>query len=195
MNICGLILAAGASTRLGRPKQLLRAQGKPLLEKAAETALEARLDAVYVVLGARYEEIKTSIQHLPVQLIRNEQWQEGIGSSISSGIRATRASDNYDAVLIMLTDQLHINGAHLSSLVNNYLKSSHKAIVATTYGHQTGVPALFDKYYFPQLEDLSGDIGAKKLIGQHMDRVRSINFEQASIDIDTPEDQAKAGLA
>jgi molybdenum cofactor cytidylyltransferase len=195
MNIAGLILAAGASTRLGRPKQLLKAQGKPLLEKATEAALEARLDGVYVVLGARYEEIKTSIRHLPAQLIRNEQWQDGIGSSLSSGIRAIRTSNNYDAVLIMLSDQLHVNGTHLSALVNTYLKSSHKAIVATTYGHQTGVPALFDQFYFPQLENLSGDTGAKKVIRQHMDRVLSVNFEQASIDIDTPEDQAKAGLA
>lgn len=194
MKICGLILAAGASSRLGRPKQLVSVKGKSLLEKAIKTALEAGLNQVYVVLGAHFDEVKASIAHLPVRIIHHEQWQQGIGSSISAGMQTIHAEDHYDAVLIMLCDQLHINIAHLKALLIPYLNSD-KAIVATSYGNQTGVPALFDHQHFSLLQALSGDTGAKKIISQQADKVHSIRFEEASIDIDTPEDLAGAGLA
>jgi molybdenum cofactor cytidylyltransferase len=194
MNICGLILAAGGSSRLGRPKQLVQAQGKSLLEQAIINALKTSLQQVHVVLGARFDQIEASVSHLPVAIIRNRQWQEGIGSSISAGIRSILREGEYDAVLIMLCDQLHINTPHLQALINAYL---HKevTIVATAYGEQTGVPALFDQKLFSQLEQLSGDTGAKKILQQHTDSLQSIQFEQAIADIDTPEDLIRNGLA
>lgn len=193
MNICGLILAAGGSSRLGRPKQLVRVQEKPLLELAIENAVKARLQQVYVVLGARYDQIAPSARHLPVSIIRNEQWQEGIGSSISTGINAISRVGSCDAVLIMLCDQLHVHPQHLLRLIDAYRRKK-ASIIATTYGGQTGVPALFDQAFFPELEQLSGDTGAKKILHQHAGRLHSIRFEQALIDIDTPEDLHKHGL-
>ena len=193
MNICGLILAAGGSSRLGRPKQLVNANGKSLLEKVIDNSLKTDLQQVYVVLGANLDQVEPSINHLPVSIIKNERWQEGIGSSISCGIRTIQREGNYDAVLIMLCDQLHINPHHLQALIHAYL---HKkaSIIATTYGDQTGVPALFEQQYFTHLQKLSGDIGAKKILHQYAGSLHPIPFEQAIIDVDTPEDLKKLGL-
>lgn len=193
MKICGLILAAGSSSRLGRPKQLVRTGGRTLLEKAIETALAANLNPVHVVLGARFEQIKASIEHFPLSIIENEQWQEGIGSSIRTGIRSVIAEGKYDAVLLMLCDQLHVDAPHLQALIDAY-QNKQKLIIATAYGAQIGVPALFDQKYFPLLKELSGDEGAKKIIKRHSAEVHSLKFEQAIVDVDTPEDLLKTGL-
>lgn len=192
MNICGLILAAGGSTRLGRPKQLVQANGQSLLEQSINNALAIPLEQIYVVLGAHFEQVETNIKHLPVSIIKNEQWQEGIGSSISTGIRHILCEGNFDAVLIMLCDQLHVNTIHLQALVKAF-KHKEASIIATAYGDQIGVPALFDQQYFTELAKLSDDIGAKKIL-QHADSMFSISFEKAIIDIDTPEDLIKTGL-
>ena len=193
MKVCGLILAAGGSSRLGRPKQLVSAHGKSLLEKAIDSSLQTDLQQVYVVLGAKVEEVEASVKHLPVRTIYNERWQEGIGSSISCGLRKIQSEGNFDAVLIMLCDQLHITAHHLQSLIDAYL---HKkaSIIATTYGQQAGVPALFDQQFFPHLQNLSGDTGAKKILHQQTESLHPIPFEQAIIDVDTPEDLEKLGL-
>ena len=193
MNICGLILAAGGSSRLGRPKQLVKAHGKTLLECAISNALDAPLQQVYVVLGDRFEQLEASVSHLPVSIIPNKQWQEGIGSSISAGIRSIRREGNFDAVLIMLCDQLHVTPGHLQALIGAY-RQKEAPIIGTTYGGQTGVPALFDQKYFSDLEKLSGDTGAKMILFQQAHSLHSIKFEQALIDIDTPEDLIKSGL-
>jgi molybdenum cofactor cytidylyltransferase len=193
MKVCGLILAAGASSRLGRPKQLLQKQGKILLALSIHTALAAELSAVYVVLGARQEQIKDQISHLPVKLIFNSEWEEGIGSSIRNSMIQIVDDGPYDCVVILLCDQLLITAAHVKNLIAVY-KSSHKPIVATAYGEQTGVPALFDQSYFPMLLALKGDTGARKIISQHQHDVRTVQFEAAAVDIDTAEDAIGAGL-
>ena len=193
MKLCALILAAGGSSRLGRPKQLVKQHDKTLLEKAIESAIGTGLQDVFVVLGARFDKIKANIEGLAVTIVQNEQWQEGIGTSISAGMKAVVAEGHYDAVLIMLCDQLYINPRHIQDLVNAY-QEEQKAIIATLYDAQAGVPALFDKKYFPHLRELSHDIGAKRIIHQHPKEVYSIPFEKAAIDIDTPEDLEKTGL-
>ena len=194
MNFCGLILAAGGSSRLGRPKQLVQAGKQTLLEKAVESALEANLNAVQLVLGARYDQLKTTIEHFPLTIIYNKQWQDGIGSSISAGMESVIQHGYFDGVLIMLCDQVHVNPAHLNTLVAAF-NTEQKPIIATAYGGQLGVPALFDRKYFPLLQNLSGDVGAKKIISQHPTDVHAIAFEQAIMDIDTADDLKKAGLA
>lgn len=194
MSICGLIIAAGGSSRLGRPKQLVRSGEKTLLEQAAATALHSGLERLYVVLGASFNEIEPTISHLPLAIIRNEQWQKGMGSSISTGISAvSQEGGSCNAVLIMLCDQLHITAEHLQALIGAY-EEKKGTIIATDYGAQKGVPALFDRTHFPELEKLSGDTGAKKILGQYAGRLHSIRFEQALIDVDTPEDLRKNGL-
>lgn len=194
MNLCGLILAAGGSSRLGKPKQLVQSGNQTLLEKAVKSALEANLHAVQLVLGARYDELKATIQHFPLTIIYNKHWQEGIGSSISAGMESVIQHGAYDGVLIMLCDQVHVNPAHLNTLVAAF-STEKKPIIATAYGGQLGVPALFDRKYFSFLQNLSGDVGAKKIISKHPSDVHTITFEQAIMDIDTADDLKKAGLA
>lgn len=193
MKICALILAAGSSSRLGRPKQLVKAHGKTLLERAAESAIEAGLEPVHVVLGACFDQINTSIAHLGVHICKNEQWQEGIGSSISAGMNSVTAEKEYEGVLTMLCDQLHVNSAHLKTLINAFLKEE-KGIIATEYANQPGVPALFSRKYFSLLQKLKGDEGAKKIIRRNPEDVHSILFEEAIRDIDTQEDLTEEGL-
>lgn len=194
MKICGLILAAGGSSRLGRPKQLVMAGNNTLLQKATESAIEAGLNPVYIVLGAQIGQIKKAVEHLPVNIIHNQEWQKGIGSSIGSGMEAIMAAgQNFDGLLIMLCDQLYVNSTHLESLVRAF---SHKKapIIATQYAGQPGVPAIFGQKYFPLLARLSGDTGAKKIISRHPADVHTILFEEAKVDIDTPDDLIKTGL-
>ncbi|AHM58510.1 4-diphosphocytidyl-2c-methyl-d-erythritol synthase [Flammeovirgaceae bacterium 311] len=193
MKVCALLLAAGASSRLGRPKQLLEKEGRSLLQLSIETALVAELDPVFVVLGAREAEIRAQIRQQPVQLIYNPDWQEGIGSSIREGIKHIMEAGSYSAVVIMLCDQLLISAAHLQSLVKAY-QQQQIPVVATSYQDQAGVPALFDQSFFPHLKQLSGDTGARKLISQHRDKVQLIQYEAAGVDIDTAEDALRAGL-
>jgi molybdenum cofactor cytidylyltransferase len=187
MNIGCLILAAGSSSRLGRPKQLLKYKEETLIEKTISTALSAGISNVYVVLGYEFEIIRNAIPELPVKIIHHRKWQEGIGSSIRTGIIKMEQEEHFDAILIMLCDQLHISSYHLKSLTEAYLQN-HKSIVATGYGHGTGVPALFDKRKFQSLRALIGDNGAKAIINENSKDVYVVNFERAGIDIDLPED-------
>lgn len=193
MKVCCLILAAGASSRLGRPKQLLEKEGRNLLQIAIETALAAELDPVFVVLGARETEIREHIRDQPVRPIYNPNWQEGIGSSIREGISHIMKAGSYSGVIIMLCDQLLITAAHLKKMLEIYQQGQYP-IVATAYQEQSGVPALFDQTFFPHLRDLSGDTGARKLISRQREHVFMIQFEAAGVDIDTAEDALRAGL-
>jgi molybdenum cofactor cytidylyltransferase len=187
MNIACLILAAGSSSRLGRPKQLLKYKQKTLIEHTISTVLAAGISQVYVVLGSDFETIRDTISHLPVHMIHHQAWQEGIGSSIRAGISFIENENHADAILIMLCDQPHISGDHLNALIECYSKQN-KSIIATGYEQHAGVPALFDQKIFPSLKELKGDSGAKSIISKNSDDVILINFEQAGIDIDTPED-------
>lgn len=194
MRLCGLILAAGEFSRLGRPKQLILFQGKTLLQKAIESTLEVLLAKAHVVLGARIEQISSSIEHLSATIVQNRQWQEGIGSSIRAGMEAVVvAAREYDAVLIMLCDQLHVQSPHLQALIGAY-QNKLGSIVAAAFGAQLGVPALFDQKYFEALRKLKGVEGVKKIILRHPEDVHLILFEQAIIDIDTQDDLIKTGL-
>jgi molybdenum cofactor cytidylyltransferase len=187
MNIGCLILAAGSSSRLGRPKQLLKYNQKTLIENTISTVLAAEISPIYVALGSDFELIRDAIHNCPVKIIHHHAWQEGIGSSIRTGISYMENENHFDAILIMLCDQPHIGSEHLKDLIRAF-SQKEKSIIATGYGKHTGVPALFDRKIFPSLKELSGDKGAKDIINKNSDDIYVINFEQAAIDIDTPED-------
>lgn len=192
--LCTLILAAGTSSRLGMPKQLIRIGNKTLLEKSIEAALGAGSDKIFVVLGSSFEEISKSISHMPVRIIENTDYKEGLGSSIKTGMKSINKQDDYDAVLILMCDQLHVTSSHLHNLIKEY-KSKPGSIVATAYNDtEEGVPVIFDKVYFSQLKDLTSDSGAKHIIRQNPEKKKLVRFSEATFDIDTPEDLKKAGL-
>lgn len=196
INLGILILAAGESKRLGSPKQLLDWGGETLLQKSISTAKELSTNphihlTIYVVLGARYDELVQNIHDNTVIICRNERWFTGIGSSIHCGINQVISDNKIDAVLIMLCDQPFITSEHLNRLAELY-SISRKGIAATNYDGINGVPAVFAKKYFSELLTLHGEQGAKKLIEKHLADVATIVFEEARIDIDTMEDYTNA---
>jgi molybdenum cofactor cytidylyltransferase len=190
MNIGCLILAAGSSSRLGRPKQLLIYNQKTLIENTISAVLAAEVSTIYVVLGSDIALIRDAIRNLPVKIIHHHKWQEGIGSSIRIGISYMETENHFDAILIMLCDQPYISSEHLKDLIKEFFQKQ-KSIIATGYGNHVGVPALFHQKIFSFLKELTGDKGAKDIISKNSEDVFVKNFEQAAIDIDTPEDLSK----
>jgi len=180
-----LILAAGRSSRLGSPKQLLELNGKTLLQKAIRTALEVS-ELVGVILGAHREKIEPTIEHLPVEFIFNKNWAEGLSTSIRVGISFLQQKDS-KAVIIMLCDQPYVDAFLLKKIIANY-EQTGKPIVACQYDDQPAVPALFDISFFEKLKNLKGDQGAKPLIMNHLEQTNFILFEKGKIDVDTKED-------
>jgi molybdenum cofactor cytidylyltransferase len=185
VHISILLLAAGASTRFGSPKQLLPFRGKPLIRHLAEVAIQSKANTIYVVLGAQAEKIGQELSGLAVQIIINEQWQEGIGSSLRAGVQAL--PETTEAVLIMLGDQPLVTSDHLNSIIETH-QSTGKAIVASAYAESLGVPVLFARRFFPELQRLSGDRGARQIIQNHSAEVAGIPFPDGVVDIDTTSD-------
>lgn len=183
-----IILAAGASTRMGKPKQLLPYQGRSLLRHITEIAIASKNQPVIVVLGANAQIIKPEICQLPVQIVENLQWASGMGSSIRAGVEALNAlGQNVEAVVITLCDQPFVSPELINQLVETYRRSD-KAIVACEYADTLGVPALFHHTFLSQLMTLKQGEGAKQIINKHINQVTSLPFLQGQIDIDTPND-------
>ena len=186
---CGIILlAAGGSSRLGKPKQLLTYRGKSLLQYMLSVIKEAGLDSVIVVLGSNALTIIHELDNEKILIARNEEWQEGIASSIRSGVNALQK--NYpacDGTLIMLVDQPYITSALLTSLVEKQ-KQTGKPIAASKYETVAGTPALFHQSLFSELLNLEGDKGAGKILQQRADEVVTIPFPMGRFDIDTEDD-------
>jgi molybdenum cofactor cytidylyltransferase len=184
-----VVLAAGGSRRLGFPKQLLVFEGMSLLRRASEVALKAELGPTVVILGARAEEIKDELNGLPLDWIRNDRWEEGMGSSIATGIRFLEPR-SVQAALIMLCDQPGLGVGTLQKLARAYFFSGKK-IIASRYGDTVGVPALFDRSVFTVLQRLDPKEGAKRLFSEFGDEVQSVCAPEVGFDIDTPEDFRK----
>jgi molybdenum cofactor cytidylyltransferase len=187
-QIAAVILAAGASTRMGTPKQLLEWRGRSLLRSITETAIAADCDPIIVVLGASSDRIQTEIIDLPVQIVNNPQWQTGMGSSIRMGIQALLdLNPAVEAAILLLCDQPFVSSQTVWQLRSVY-DDTHQLIVAARYQDTIGVPALFDRQLFPELLALDRLAGAKIVIKNHLNAVATIDFPQGSIDLDTPQD-------
>ena len=188
-----MILAAGGSTRLGQPKQLVPFRGRSLLRHAAETALGCVCRPVVVVLGALADRLEGELSGLAVAVATNRQWQEGLGSSIRAGLNALApGTGGPEAVVIMLCDQPMITARFLDQLVRVH-QSSGRGIVAAEYGGGAGVPALFSRAYYAELAALRGSLGAKPIIVKHAKDSVRIPLPEAAFDLDHPEDFARLG--
>lgn len=184
-----IILAGGSSSRLGKPKQLLLYQNITLVKHAVKTALQTTCKPVFVVTGFLHEELVKELEDQPVQFINNPDWQEGMGSSIRTGISAMiQLKDQIDAVLILLCDQPLITSEHLNHLISQFYADKRSIIAATGYAETCGVPAVFDKSLFAELEFLPGERGAQWLFKKFQDQLTVVPFESASIDVDTEAD-------
>ena len=179
-----LLLAAGASTRMGRPKQLLPYHGRTLLRHAAETAVAAGCAPIVLVTGALHDKLLAEIVGLPILTVHNPDWETGMASSIRAGLAAVAAAAPR-AVLVMLTDQPLVTPELLRQLIVQQ-HATQAPIVAAAYGETLGVPAIFDKSLLPELLKLQGAQGAGRLIAQLGAAVGQVAFPAGLLDVDTP---------
>lgn len=189
IQTCGIIiLAAGASTRLGKPKQLLPVGSQSLLSHTVGVAIKSKADHVIVVLGDKFHELRKKIDGQSLDIAENKDWKEGMASSIRTGLsKMLESYPDIDAIIFMVCDQPFISYTIINELIESAKKTSKK-IVTCNYGENIGPPALFQKSYFSKLSGLKGDVGARKIIGQHMDDVYTIDFPLGKIDLDTLDD-------
>jgi molybdenum cofactor cytidylyltransferase len=180
-----IVLAAGASTRFGSPKQLVRLHGRPLLHTAVARSVEVAGHAVIVVLGAHAATLAPLLRHSPATLTVNRQWREGIASSIRTGV--AMLPGNCEAVMLVLADQPAVSAADLRQLVTAWRRQP-LYMIAAQYAGTVGVPAIFPRSSFSDLSSLRGDRGAQSLLRANPDRVVRVPLESAAVDIDRPED-------
>ena len=184
-NVYAIILAAGASSRMGSPKQLLEWRNRPLLGHTVLNARSIFNERIIVVLGAHSGSIQAAIDLGAVKSIVNQDWREGMASSIRAGVQALPASAA--AALILLCDQPLINATHIQSLLNGW-QSAPAHIIASQYHHSVGVPALFPAEFFEHLLTLRGDRGAKSLLIKFEKSLLKIPLPEAELDIDSKVD-------
>lgn len=193
-SICIVVLAAGSSSRLGQPKQLLKFERETLLRRAVRVALETSSHPVVAVLGYRAHVMREEIVDLNALMVVNQEWQEGMGSSIRCGLgRAleSAAPAEIEAAILMLCDQPFVTSSVIERLINAY-REGHAPVVASKYeagGEKTlGAPALFSRALFPELMTLDGAEGAKRIIARHHEEAVRISMPEAAFDVDTPGD-------
>ncbi len=189
--VAGIILAAGESTRLGKPKQLLNWKGQPFVRVVAQTAIRAGLAPVIVVTGANAEQVEAVISDLDVIIVRNEIWRSGQGSSIKSGINALRSDPRTTGevcggAIFLLTDQPQVNTAVIHALREKHAEGLYP-IVAPMVIDRRGNPVLFDRVTFPDLTTIEGDTGGRAIFHKHHVEYLPWHDDSLLLDVDTPE--------
>ncbi len=184
-----IILAAGESRRMGQPKQLLAVEGVPLLQRVAGAAVDAQLGIVQVVLGANVEKIRPVLADLPLKIVINSSWAEGMGASLRAGMDAILDElPVLRGVIVVLGDQPAISAAHLSRLAQVH-RTSGKTIVASRCAGKLSPPVLFGPAHFSALRVSRGDAGARALLQANPDQIAAVETD-ALVDLDTVEDYA-----
>lgn len=187
-EIAGIVLAAGNSTRMGRPKQLLPFRGKTLLEHAIHSVQAAGCSGTLVVAGASLADIAGIVRASEAVLVENAGWKEGIASSIRAGIKAAIAlQEDIPAVLLTLADQPLVTPTVLQRIVERF-RAGYTLAAASEYAGQIGVPAIFSRALFPELISLSGSQGAKQVLLRHSSQVQRVPAPEAALDVDSPTD-------
>jgi CTP:molybdopterin cytidylyltransferase MocA len=177
------VLAAGGSRRLGRPKQLVELDGRPLVQRVAATCVASEAGPVGVVLGSGAASVADALGELRVAHIINDEWQQGIASSIRAGVRWAQSS-TAGALLIVLADQPLLDVVHITALRDAWLAGA--PIVASRFEGIAAAPAVFDRSQWPALLLLEGDQGAGRLL--RTDGITAIDWAHGAIDVDTAED-------
>jgi molybdenum cofactor cytidylyltransferase len=180
-NIAVLIMAAGASTRFGSPKQLAMFQGQTLLQRCIDSAGALSPHSISAVLGANYQQIEAEVSG--AQIIINHDWQQGLGSSIACGVK--HIVSKAEAVLVLLADQVQVGTEHIGVMA---LAFTGDNIVCANYSGSRGVPAIFPRSVFSQLQALTGDNGAKAILHNPPVAAVEIMLPEAALDIDSVED-------
>ncbi|MCL6611401.1 MAG: nucleotidyltransferase family protein [Peptococcaceae bacterium] len=184
--IAAVVLAAGTSSRLGTPKQLLAYRGRPLLAAAVENLLRSPVDQVAVVLGHMAEEAAGALEGLPVKVVYNRAYASGQASSLKAGLAALDGT--VEGVLFVLGDQPLVKPGTISLLIEKFRAAG--GIVAPFYEGKRGNPVLFGRQFFTVIGSLEGDTGAREIIGKHPESLHRVDVSDPGVlfDIDTPED-------
>ncbi|MGH7746556.1 MAG: nucleotidyltransferase family protein [Steroidobacteraceae bacterium] len=184
-GLYAIVLAAGASTRFGSPKQLVRIGGRPLLHAVVARAAEVTGNALIVVLGSGAAELAPLLKHSAGSVVINHEWREGLASSIRAGVARLPAA--CAGALLVLADQAAVTADDLKRLAGTWRKQPHY-IAAALYAGTTGAPAIFPRASFADLAGLRGDRGAQWLLRRSADRVARVPMPGAALDLNTPED-------
>ncbi|WP_286760768.1 nucleotidyltransferase family protein [Salegentibacter sp. UBA1130] len=183
-----IILAAGASRRLGFPKQLVEFKGKTLLQHSIDVAELFEFDCRILMLGSNAKKIEKGLDIGNFTIIINEEWELGMGTSISKGVSAAlNAKSDLEHILILLSDQPFVTKEKIQELIREQLENK-KPATFSEYAGEVGVPAIFSKETFSELMSLKKDQGAKKLILDEKISFETIKFEGGNFDVDTAED-------
>lgn len=186
-RVGGILLAAGGSTRLGEPKQLLVYEGKTLIRRAAETLAAAHCSPIVIVVDDD-ERAAATIAGVDVHVYRNREWRSGMGSSLKAGLAQLLLLDPaIDAAVVMLCDLPFVNVTDIESLRSSFFTSDAE-IVAAEYGGILGVPALFGRETFAALSRISNEKGARDLIRSGAFSVTPVHMPEAAYDVDTKDD-------
>ena len=189
MTVAAIVLAAGASRRLGQPKQLLMHGGETMIERAIRLVNEAVAAPVITVLGAFHELIREAVQLSNFTPVINNAWNQGISTSIQAGLAALLDGDpQTPGALILACDQPRLSAEHLRAMLEAFCAEAALAIVASTYKGVLGIPAVFPREVFAELCALPGDKGARSLLMQPPCPLVALPFSGCEIDIDLPAD-------
>ena len=192
-RFAAILLAAGASSRMGRPKQLIRVGGESLLRHAARMATEAGCTPVVVVLGDRADQMRSELDGLPVLVAVNEEWAEGMASSLRYGVASISGLEPaLTGVLVLVCDQPLLSLEHVRALLERHA-AGNALVTASLYSGRAGVPAVFAPQLFPELMSLQGDRGARELIRAHKDEIETVSWPEGALDLDGPEDLKAIG--
>jgi CTP:molybdopterin cytidylyltransferase MocA len=188
-SIAAIVLAAGASRRLGQPKQLLMHGRETLLARTIRLAGETGAGPVLTVLGANFEIICASVALDQTILVINDKWQQGIATSIHAGLKALDVvAPDATGALIMSCDQPRLTSAHLRNLIDTFAAQSKPSIAASAYAGVLGIPAAFPRMSYTHLRALRGDKGARALLVKPPCPLIAVPFPGGEVDIDTPPD-------
>lgn len=187
MKIAGLLLAAGQSTRMGQPKQLLDWKGRPLVAHIATEALASQLAGLTVVVGAAETQVRAALRDLPVQIVTNPAYAEGLGASLAVGLRALPA--DADAAMVLLVDQPLVTARLINELVDAYRAAPAALALVPVYRGQRGNPVIVAAGLFAELQTLRGDTGARAVFNRYADQIvwHETNDPAIITDADTPE--------
>ncbi len=187
-RIASIILAAGQSRRMGKTNKLLvKIDGKPMVRWAVEAALASAATPVFVVLGHQADKVREALAGVDVTFVENPEFADGISASVRRGIAALPA--DVDGALVILGDMPKVGSALIDRLVAAYNPVEGRALCIPTWRGKRGNPVLIGKQFFAEVQDLSGDVGARPLISQYPELTCEVDMDDdaALVDIDTPE--------
>lgn len=183
-----VVLAAGSSSRLGQPKQLLSYKNTSLLKNTISQTSQVANPTIIVVTGSNHELIEKEITNPEIKTIYNPDWELGMSSSIIKGLKELlRLNPDIEKIIFAVCDQPYVTTMVFENLIAEHQKTE-KGIIASAYSETLGTPVLFHKKYFNELLELKGQEGAKKIINKFLNDTTAIPFENGDIDIDTLED-------